>query len=101
MMNTVHVLDLCRAIYHVTQRPEAEGQVYNVVDVGCSTHGIINDLIAEIFNISISYIDNIVTTLYKVNISYSNSIFHPALGGVHFFWSVVSAGTTYGSTNLI
>ena len=30
-MNTVHVLDVCRAIWHLTTNGEA-GQVYNLVD---------------------------------------------------------------------
>lgn len=67
MLNTIHVLDLCRAIHYVTQKSEAEGQIYNVVDIGCTTQGIVNDFIAEIFNIKVSYLETMLTTLYKVN----------------------------------
>lgn len=61
--NTIHVNDLCRAICLVAQNDQAIGQVYNVVDEGCTTQGIINDIISKIFNIKISYIDNIITSM--------------------------------------
>lgn len=61
--NTIHVHDLCRAICSVAQNDQAIGQVYNVVDEGCTTQGIINDIISKIFNIKVSYIDNIITSM--------------------------------------
>lgn len=64
-VNTIHVYDLCRAICFVAQNDQAVGQVYNVVDEGCTTQGIINDIVSKIFNIKISYIDNIITSMFK------------------------------------
>lgn len=68
MLNTIHVLDLCRAIHYVTEKSEAEDQIYNVVDIGCTTQGIVNDFIAEIFNIKVSYMETMLSALYKVNL---------------------------------
>jgi len=65
-MNTVHVYDLCRAIGFVAGKAEAEGQIYNVVDSGCTIHGKINELMAGIFNISVSYMDSLIANFYKV-----------------------------------
>lgn len=65
LMNTIHVYDLCRAICFVAQNATAVGQVYNVVDEGCTTQGIINDIISKIFNIKTAYIDNVITTMFK------------------------------------
>lgn len=66
MTNTVHVKDLCQAICLVGDREDTLSQVYNVVDVGCTTQGHINDIVSEIFNISTSYIENIFSALCKV-----------------------------------
>lgn len=65
-MNTVHVHDLCRAICFVAGKAEAEGEIYNVVDHGCTTQGKINDLMASIFNINISYVDGLIANFCKV-----------------------------------
>ncbi|XKL66942.1 hypothetical protein PGB90_010362 [Kerria lacca] len=67
MMNTVHVHDLCRVICYVCNHDESLNQVYNVVDVGCTTHGIINDFVSEIFNIQTTYVENLITMLYKID----------------------------------
>uniref|UniRef100_T1HA61 Epimerase domain-containing protein n=1 Tax=Rhodnius prolixus TaxID=13249 RepID=T1HA61_RHOPR len=65
-MNTVHVRDLCRAIWHVTTLEEARNQIYNVVDDSRSTQGSITDAIASIFNIKYDYWGNAASSLCKV-----------------------------------
>ncbi|KAH7945467.1 hypothetical protein HPB49_011178 [Dermacentor silvarum] len=53
-MDTVHVLDLCRAIWHVCLHGKS-GDVYNVVDQGHTTQGKVTEIISERFSISHSY----------------------------------------------
>lgn len=67
-MNTVHVNDLCRAICFVAGKAEAERQIYNVVDSGNTTQGKINELMAGIFNINISYVDSLIANICKVKL---------------------------------
>ncbi|KAI8421234.1 hypothetical protein MSG28_008293 [Choristoneura fumiferana] len=43
-MNTVHVSDVCRAMWTLGNRPDANRQVYNVVDEGNSTQGSLAEL---------------------------------------------------------
>lgn len=68
MTNTVHVHDLCRAICFVLHREDTCGQVFNVVDDGCTTQGILNDLISQLFDVNTSYVENIISPLYKVSL---------------------------------
>ncbi|XP_043479135.1 uncharacterized protein LOC122509264 [Leptopilina heterotoma] len=64
-MNTVHVKDVARAIWHVADKTEAIGQVYNLVDEGNSTQGTISAIISEIFNINHDYWGVALSTLAK------------------------------------
>lgn len=65
-MNTVHVRDVARAIWHVANRPETIGQTYNVVDEGDSTQGSISAIVSELFNINHDYWGTTLSTLAKV-----------------------------------
>lgn len=65
-MNTVHVRDVARAIWHVVNRPETVGQTYNVVDEGDSTQGSISAIVSELFNINHDYWGTALSTLAKV-----------------------------------
>jgi len=66
-INTVHVLDLCRAIVFLSDRNEAIGQTYNVVDKGNTTQGKITEIISNIFNINHDYWGTAFSTLAKVD----------------------------------
>lgn len=74
-MNTVHVKDVVRAIWHVTDKTETIGQSYNLVDEGDSTQGTISSIISEIFNINHDYWGVTLSTLAKV-IIYFQQNFH-------------------------
>lgn len=65
-MNTVHVRDVARAIWHVVNRPETMGQTYNLVDEGDSTQGSISAIVSELFNINHDYWGTTLSTLAKV-----------------------------------
>lgn len=65
-MNTVHVIDLCRAIWHLALRDDTVSQIYNVVDKGDTTQGIVSNLVSEIFNINHDYWGSVSSSLCKV-----------------------------------
>ncbi|XP_017769344.1 PREDICTED: uncharacterized protein LOC108557368 [Nicrophorus vespilloides] len=62
-VNTVHVDDLCRAIWYVCGREEAVGQIYNVVDQAGSTQGSLASMLSEIFKVKVSYYGNLVSSV--------------------------------------
>ncbi|CAH0553088.1 unnamed protein product [Brassicogethes aeneus] len=62
-INTVHVLDVCRAIWFVLNREDTIGQIFNVVDDADSTQGSISSLLKELFNIKIEYYGSIISSL--------------------------------------
>lgn len=65
-MNTVHVEDVCRAAWTLALAPEAQGQVYHVVDEADSTQGSLAKLVSEIFKIKHDYYGTAISTLAKV-----------------------------------
>lgn len=66
VMNTVHVRDVARAIWYLAELPQAEQQVYNIVDTSNSTQGTVTDIISEIFDINHDYYGNILSSMRKV-----------------------------------
>ncbi|XP_049870551.1 uncharacterized protein LOC126369981 [Pectinophora gossypiella] len=68
-MNTVHVRDVCRAIWTLGNRPEARHQTYNVVDEANSTQGSLAELVSEIFGINHDYYGTAISTLAKNDIA--------------------------------
>nr|XP_023023366.1 uncharacterized protein LOC111511572 [Leptinotarsa decemlineata] len=62
-INTVHVEDVCRAIWFVGNRDDTNGQVYNVVDDADSTQGSISSILSELFNLKIDYYGNLVSAV--------------------------------------
>lgn len=65
-MNTVHVRDVARAIWHVVNSPNTIGKTYNVVDENDSTQGSISAIVSELFNINHDYWGTALSTLAKV-----------------------------------
>ncbi|CAH0399011.1 unnamed protein product [Chilo suppressalis] len=68
-MNTVHVRDVCRAIWTLGSRPSLPNKVYNVVDEADSTQGSLAQLVSEIFNINHDYYGTAISTLAKNDIA--------------------------------
>ncbi|KAM3956290.1 uncharacterized protein ACR2FA_009740 [Aphomia sociella] len=68
-MHTVHVRDVCRAVWTLARRGDAVHQVYNVVDEAGSTQGSLADLISEIFKINHDYYGTAISTLAKTDIT--------------------------------
>ncbi|XP_034115647.2 uncharacterized protein LOC133839061 [Drosophila sulfurigaster albostrigata] len=65
-LNTVHVIDVCAAIWQLAQNPKAAGQVYNIVDDSASTQGSISDLLVDIFEINVEYFGIVMSNLTKL-----------------------------------
>ncbi|EEZ97930.1 uncharacterized protein LOC659370 [Tribolium castaneum] len=62
-INTVHVSDVCRAIWFMCNRDDTIGQVYNVVDEADSTQGSICGILSDLFNIKVDFCGNIVSAV--------------------------------------
>jgi len=67
-INTVHVLDVCRALWHLTSAGNS-GQVYNLSDENDTDQGSVNALLADIFGIKVSCMGSIKTNLAKATLS--------------------------------
>lgn len=65
-LNTVHVIDLCRAITFLANKKEAVGQIYNVVDKGETNQGKITDIVSNIFDINHDYWGTAISSVAKV-----------------------------------
>ncbi|XP_043270051.1 uncharacterized protein YbjS [Venturia canescens] len=68
-MNTVHVRDVARAMWHVAEREDTLGQIYNLVDEGDSTQGSISASVSELFNINHDYWGTTLSTFAKADMS--------------------------------
>ncbi|XP_060802100.1 uncharacterized protein LOC106136810 [Amyelois transitella] len=68
-MNTAHVRDVCRAVWLLSRRGDANHQIYNVVDDADSTQGSLAELVSQIFKINHDYYGTAISTLAKTDIS--------------------------------
>lgn len=84
-MNTVHVRDVCRAIWTLGTSPQANKQIYNLVDEGNSTQGTLAELVSDIFKINHDYYGTAISTLAKVRRIFLLS----SLNIVHFSKTVI------------
>lgn len=66
-LNTVHVTDVCKAIWFVLNRDDTIKEVYNVVDLANSTQGSICDILADLFNIKVDYYGNVVSNFVELS----------------------------------
>ncbi|KAH8330386.1 hypothetical protein KR067_002021, partial [Drosophila pandora] len=65
-LNTVHVSDVCAAIWQLAQSPKTASQVYNIVDDSASTQGSISNLLVDIFDINVDYFGIVMSNLTKL-----------------------------------
>ncbi|XP_064387862.1 dTDP-D-glucose 4,6-dehydratase-like [Halichondria panicea] len=68
-MNTVHVSDVSRGLWLLGTTGGGKGEVYNMVDAGETTQGVITQLVSELFAIKASYFGSILSNLAKLNMS--------------------------------
>jgi len=65
-INTVHVTDVCAALWELANSFEAENQIFNIVDDSDSTQVKITNLLIDIFNIKCDYFGVVFSNLTKV-----------------------------------
>jgi len=66
-LNTVHVADVCAAIWQLAQSPKTAGQIYNISDDSASTQGSISNLLVDIFDINLDFFGLVMSNLAKVS----------------------------------
>ncbi len=67
-LNTVHVLDMVRAIVHAATKLPS-GDTFNVCDKGATTAGVLNTLVGGIFGIKTGFVNAVENAAAKVNLS--------------------------------
>ncbi|PVD36434.1 hypothetical protein C0Q70_03418 [Pomacea canaliculata] len=67
-MNTVHVEDVCAAVWHVFTHAKP-GQLFNLVDKGDTTQGKISELVSQLFSIQYDFMGSVLSSMAKVNMS--------------------------------
>ncbi|XP_046857519.1 dTDP-glucose 4,6-dehydratase 2-like [Xenia sp. Carnegie-2017] len=67
-MNTIHVDDVSRALWHLTTNGN-NGEIYNLVDDGETTQGIISELVCELLGIKHDYHGTIISNFARLNMS--------------------------------
>lgn len=67
-MNTVHVDDVCRALWHLTSKG-GNGEVYNIVDKSETTQGLISELVSELLSINHDYHGTIISNFARLNMT--------------------------------
>lgn len=64
--NTIHVDDVCRAIWHLTKLPEAAGETYNLVDNGQTTQKMVAGIVSSLFGVKCEFLGTVISSLCKV-----------------------------------
>lgn len=67
-VNTVHVLDVCRALWHLSSEGK-RGEVYNLADKTDTNQEKINAILEEVFKIRTGFIGKLVSNLARVKLS--------------------------------
>eukprot|EP01090_Pellita_catalonica_P005995 TRINITY_DN161_c0_g1_i4.p1 TRINITY_DN161_c0_g1~~TRINITY_DN161_c0_g1_i4.p1 ORF type:complete len:326 (+),score=50.69 TRINITY_DN161_c0_g1_i4:53-1030(+) len=65
-MNTVHVRDVCKAMWHVATKCKA-GDVFNLADKNSTTQGMINKHLEKMFGIKTGFMGGLVSNVAKLN----------------------------------
>ncbi|XP_014098961.1 dTDP-D-glucose 4,6-dehydratase [Bactrocera oleae] len=68
-LNTVHVDDVCAAMWFLALNPAAAGEIYNIVDDADSTQGTISDILSDVFSINVDYFGVVMSNLTKLSLS--------------------------------
>jgi len=65
-VNTVHVEDVCRALFHVTKDRIKSASIYNLVDKNDTDQGKTNKLMADLFGIKTGFHGIIISNLARL-----------------------------------
>ncbi|XP_025419035.1 uncharacterized protein LOC112689508 [Sipha flava] len=63
--NTIHVEDVCKAIWDLLKLPKAIGETYNLVDIGQTTQDMIAGIVSSIFGIKHEFLGTLFSSLCK------------------------------------
>lgn len=64
--NTIHVEDVCRAIWHLIKLPEAARETYNLVDSGETKQGTVAEIVSSLFGVKHEFLGTVISSLCKV-----------------------------------
>lgn len=67
-MSTVHVTDVCRALWHLTSHGKS-GDVFNLADKSNTTQGSISNFVCEIFGIEHDYFGTVLSNMARLNMA--------------------------------
>ncbi|DAZ96287.1 TPA: hypothetical protein N0F65_008320 [Lagenidium giganteum] len=67
-VNTVHVVDVCRALWHLTTAG-SDGEVYNLADKNDTNQQKINAILEQLFSIKTGFIGKLVSNLARVRLA--------------------------------
>jgi len=67
-LNTVHVLDVCAALWH-TATKSAAGSIFNLADESDADQGVINGYLGEIFGIKVGFLGSMLSQLAGLKLS--------------------------------
>jgi len=65
-INTVHVVDVCRALWHVSQKGSL-GAIYNLCDKNKTDQGKVCELLEKIFGIETTFVGSMLSNVAKLN----------------------------------
>jgi nucleoside-diphosphate-sugar epimerase len=66
-LNTVHVLDVCRAMWHVSQAAVAPGAIFNLADKGDTDQGAVSGILGSAFGIKTGFHGALISNLARIN----------------------------------
>jgi len=67
-LNTVHVSDVCAALWHCATK-SAAGQIYNLADETGADQGTVNGFLGEIFGIEVAFYGSMMSNLAQLNLA--------------------------------
>jgi len=66
--NTIHIEDVCRAIWHLLKLPEAARETYNLVDSGDTKQDTIAEIVSSLFGVKHEFLGTVISSLCKVSV---------------------------------
>ena len=70
-LSTVHVQDVCSAIWHVANDASLVGRTFNVADSGDTDQGMICEMLANMFGIKVGYHGVLINNAARLKMNYA------------------------------
>jgi nucleoside-diphosphate-sugar epimerase len=68
-LNTVHMSDVCRALWHVAEHEGSVGETYNLADKGDTDQGKVNDILANLFGIKTGFQGKLISNMARMDLT--------------------------------